>query len=153
MKPHLSTAAAGPTDLDLPPAPSLTALPDDLLVFTFSYLEPEQVCLAALTCSDWRLLAGDEFLWKGVCARRWPGQADADPRLLSLTRALSWKTFYFDRAKAVAQIVLRYEEEQEQLARVLQSERIKQRQSLARKKEELRERKLSTAGAAAADTP
>jgi hypothetical protein len=44
-------------------------LPDDVLIFSFTFLTPDQIISVGNTCARWRALANDESLWQEILER------------------------------------------------------------------------------------
>jgi len=46
----------------------ISLLPKELALYVLSFLQPKDLCKAAMTCRYWRILAEDNLLWKEKCA-------------------------------------------------------------------------------------
>eukprot|EP01116_Phalansterium_solitarium_P007047 TRINITY_DN1951_c0_g1_i6.p1 TRINITY_DN1951_c0_g1~~TRINITY_DN1951_c0_g1_i6.p1 ORF type:complete len:262 (+),score=46.22 TRINITY_DN1951_c0_g1_i6:78-863(+) len=70
------TAARKAAEADLSP---LSMLPDELIMYTLSFLEPEHLMALRLTSRDAYRLVADEQLWQYFCKRDWPFLCPAAP--------------------------------------------------------------------------
>ncbi len=48
---------------------NINSLPDELLIYLFSFLPPRDLALSRGSCSRWKLLGEDKSLWKVICRR------------------------------------------------------------------------------------
>ncbi|KRY77193.1 F-box/WD repeat-containing protein 7 [Trichinella pseudospiralis] len=75
----------------------ISLLPADVSLYILSFLPPQDLLTASLTCKSWRVLTEDHYLWKNICQRM--NVAVPEPEEISICKASSnpsslWKRCY-----------------------------------------------------------